>query len=83
MQKKRPLASIHQRSAEFTAAAQRVWNGPEEQLTANQVREGFSRLEISQYKTNKPYRMQIYSSLQAGNNVKGVLTTLEQLRHTL
>ena len=25
--------------------------------------------------------MQIYSSLQAGNNVKGVLTTLEQLRH--
>ena len=57
MQKKRPLASIHQRSAEFDAAAQRVWNGPEEQLTANQVREGFSRLEISQYKTNKPYRM--------------------------
>ena len=58
-----------------------MWNGPEEQLTANQVREGFSRLEIYQYKTNKPYRMQIYSSLQAGNNVKGVLTTLEPLRH--
>ena len=48
---------IHQRSAEFTAAAQRVWNGPEEQLTAHQVKEGFSRIEISQYKTNKPYRM--------------------------
>ena len=46
-------------SAEFTAAAQRVWNGPEERLTANQVREGFSRIEISQYKTNTPYRIQI------------------------
>ena len=56
-QKKRPRTSIHQRSAEFAAAAQRVWNGPEEQLTAHQVKEGFSRIEISQYKTKTPYRM--------------------------
>ena len=38
--------------------------------------QGLVRIECSQYKTNKPYRMQLYRNLHTGNNVKGVLTTL-------